>query len=465
MTFKEFFEKHRITFQLVYGVVLIILIPLLIAFNTVFIINKYNKSLDVALQKQALTVGRSIYSLIKDDLADDNKIQESIELLSQKNLEFQDLTVLKPEGDNFKIIASSKKDSVGKILGFYYYHQAWIQPDNDGLATDSLALATTAEGERLIDGFAQEGRFWLVAMPMRGAGGEKQTLLTMKLSSKIIDDLTGETRNVSIYFLVLTVLIVILFLAAAVRLWDYAVLYKKIKEVDQMKDEFISIASHELRTPITGIRGYVSMVIDGTFGQISDKLKETMNIIQSSSDRLAHLVDDLLNVSRIEQDRLKVDLKPLEAGQIIKEVTSELKVQADQKNLKLEYKPHIEKLPLVSIDTERLKQVLINLIGNAIKYTEKGLVEIITEEKNNGKILEIKIKDTGIGMSAKERERLFQKFYRAQNDKTRAVVGTGLGLWITKKIVELMRGKIIVDSMENVGTQITLQFAVVKNKK
>ncbi|MDP2830491.1 MAG: HAMP domain-containing sensor histidine kinase [bacterium] len=455
-------EKNRVALQLAYGIILIILIPLLIAFNTVFIIKKYNQSMDVSLQRHALIVGRSIYALIKEDLADDGKTQEKIDQLSQNNSEFQELSILKPEDERFKIIADSKKENIGKILDFYYYNQAWIQPDNDGLATDSLRLAATAKGKKLVEDSEPEERFWLVAMPMKDIEGKKTALLAMKLSSKIIDDLTNYNRNGSIILLVLTVFVVILFLAAAVRLWDYAILYKKIKEVDQMKDEFISIASHELRTPVTGIRGYVSMILEGTFGEISDKLKETLKMVQGASDRLAGLVEDLLNVSRIEQGRLEVKTTPFEISQIIKDIIAELKIQADQKKLALEYKPRAEKLPLINIDSERFKQVLINLIGNAVKYTEKGGVTILTEEKENGKILEIKIKDTGIGMSAKDRERLFQKFYRVQNDKTRGIIGTGLGLWITKQIIELMKGKITVDSIENVGTQATLQFPIIK---
>lgn len=447
--------------QLAYGIILIILIPLLIAYNTVFIIKQYNKSMDVALQRQALTVGRSIYALIKSDLGDNNAMQKKIEALSGKSGDVEELAILKPEKDNFKIIASSKNENIGKVFGFYYYNQAWIQPDNDGLATDSLLLAHTAEGQEMIDGNTDE-RFWLVAMPMQDINGEKQALLTMKLSSEIVNELTNNNRNASMILLVLTVLVVILFLAAAIRLWDYAVLYKKIKEVDQMKDEFISVASHELRTPVTGIRGYTSMILEGTFGEISDKLKDTLKMVQGAADRLAGLVEDLLNVSRIEQGRLEVKNMPLEISQIIKDIMAELKVQADQKNLILEYKPHAGKLPTISIDSDRLKQALINIIGNAIKYTEKGSVTVLTEEKDAGKTLALKIKDTGIGMSAKDRERLFQKFYRVQNDKTKNIVGTGLGLWITKQIVELMKGKITVDSIENVGTQITLLFPVAK---
>ncbi|NOQ68279.1 hypothetical protein GQ568_02460 [Patescibacteria group bacterium] len=457
MKLREFFTDNKEMLQLAYGVILVILIPLLIAYNTVFIIGKYNESMDVALQRQALTVGRSIYALIKNDLGNEKIIQEKIKELSDRNSNFQELSILIPENENFKIIASSEKENLGKTLEFYYYQMAWSQPDNDGLATDSLKLATTTEGKEIVGSFSREDRFWLVAMPMKDSSGEKQALLSMKISSKIVDDLTNYNRNASIYLLAVTVLIVILFLSIAIRLWDYALLYRKIKEVDQMKDEFISIASHELRTPLTSIKGYLSLILEGTYGKIENKkMKEGINRAIDSSKRLEALVEDLLNVSRIEQRRLDVKNEEVELEPIIQEIISQLKIPADEKKLLLEYKEPKEKLPLVLADPERLKQALINLIGNSIKYTEKGSIEVTTKIENDK--LEIKIADTGIGMSAEEQKHLFEKFHRVQNEKTAKIIGTGLGLWITKQIIELMNGKIYLERMKDVGTQITIKL-------
>ena len=457
MKLRKFLTNNKEAIQLIYGLILVILIPLLIAYNTVFIIGKYNESLDVALQRQALTVGRSIYALIKDDLGDEKVIQEKIQELSSRNSELQELSILVPEEESFKIIASSKKEDLGKTLEFYYYQIAWSQPDNDGLATDSLKLAATADGEKIVESFSREERFWLVAMPMKDSSGKKQALLSMKISSKIVDDLTNYNRNASIYLLAITVLIVILFLSIAIRLWDYVLLYKKIKEVDQMKDEFISIASHELRTPLTSIKGYLSLVLEGTYGEIENKeMKEGLNRTTLSVQRLEVLVEDLLNVSRIEQGRLEVKNESVEIEPLIQEITDQLKIQADEKNLLIEYTKSKGKLPPISADPERLKQALINLIGNSIKYTEKGSVKITTEIINNK--MEIKIVDTGIGMSAEEQKHLFEKFHRVQNEKTAKIIGTGLGLWITKQIVELMNGKIYLESMKDVGTQVTIKL-------
>lgn len=461
MSMKEFFAKNRESAQFIYGLVLIVVIPALIVFNTIFIINKYNDSIDVALQRQALGLGRTISSLIAGDLGSQEVLQKKIEGLARANPDVLSLSVLIPENQDFKIIASTDIGKIEEVVNFYFYELAWIQPENDGLATDSLTLSQSGQDQELLENYNLSERFWLVAMPLSDDTGEREALLSIRLSSEVVIDLTRYNRNASLYLLVITVLIVILFLGASVRLWDYALLYKKIKEVDQMKDEFISIASHELRTPTTSIRGYVSMALDGSLGPIGEKAKESLKIVQSAADRLAVLVEDLLNVSRIEQGRLEVNLKPVEAGVVIKETITELKVQADEKKLGLEYNPHTDKLPMLNLDADRFKQVLINLIGNAIKYTPKGKVEILTEAKNNGKVLELRIRDTGIGMTAEERKRLFQKFYRVQNEKTKGVTGTGLGLWITKQIVELMNGKVMVDSIKDVGTQVTLSFPII----
>ena len=145
---------------------------------------------------------------------------------------------------------------------------------------------------------------------------------------------------------------------------------------------------------------------------------------------------------------------------VIEETIKEMKIQADAKQLALNC--HIDEgaKALISADKDRLKQVLINIIGNSIKYTLSGSVEV--KAINRDKNLVLIIKDTGIGMTAKEREHLFEKFYRIKNQKTADIGGTGLGLWITRQIIELMKGSIMIDSMEGVGTQVTLEFPLIE---
>lgn len=459
--FKEILTEHRETLQLIYGILLIVLIPSLIAYNTVFIIARYNDGMDTALRRQALALGRSIYAGLEADLDDAAKLQEDIEGISVRNTDLEKIQVLSPEGENFKVIASSERADIGQTLDFYYYQIAWLQPDNDALATDSLRLAISSDDEGLVASDKDE-RFWLVAMPMQDRLGAKQALLSLQVSSKVIDDLTDYNRNASFYILMLTVVITILFLFITIRLWDYVILYKKIKELDQMKDEFISIASHELRTPLTSIKGYASLLREGDYGKVTPKMLEGLDRIMSSTDRLENLVEDLLNVSRIEQGRLSVEMQAIETQPIVEEIVSQLSVTAQQKKLKLVYEKEAGKLPPASADPERLKQVLVNLIDNSIKYTETGSVTV-SEEIKDGK-LRLKISDTGIGISPEAQHNLFQKFYRVQSEKTRSIQGTGLGLWITRQIIELMSGNIYLESIEGRGTQVTIVLELAPRK-
>lgn len=227
-------------------------------------------------------------------------------------------------------------------------------------------------------------------------------------------------------------------------------------EVEQMKQELISIATHELRTPITGIKGYLDMILEGDAGELNPDLKDLITEVAKINQRLADLIDDLLNVGRIEQGRIEVKPVPMDLGKLIEDVVSELQIQAKDKSLELKYSK-ID-LPQVKADQERTRQILINLIGNAVKYTLKGSVEVSTEKKD--KEIVIHVKDTGLGMSVEGQKKLFDKFYRVKTDKTRAITGTGLGLWITKSLVEKQGGKIWVDSTEGKGSTFSFSLPV-----
>lgn len=457
MLSKTGFKKNS---QIIYSIALIIFIPLAIIANTLFFTKHFKANIDQELYNKAISIGEVINATVLDDINNQEGLQNKINRIAEFNEEIQSLDILIPDGEQFLILASLDETAANQKASNVQATVAWMQNQPVAFLTASNAKNTVSQEIN----FSEENeRFWTVTMPVKNANGEKTALLSMKVSLKVVDKITKTTLVRSYIILTFTILIIILLLANNTKLFEYASLYKKIKEVDQMKDEFISVASHELRTPVTGIKGYVDMILEGTMGEVNNKVKESLELVRGASERLAVLVEDLLNVSRIEQGRLQMDLKDVAPGKIIEDVVRELKIQSDQKCLSLKYSPLAENLPAINIDTDRFKQVLINIIGNAIKYTEKGGVEIFVEEKNKDRALEIRIKDTGIGMSAKDRERLFEKFYRVQNEKTVKITGTGLGLWITKQIVELMRGKIMVDSIEGVGTQITLSFPIKNN--
>jgi signal transduction histidine kinase len=231
-----------------------------------------------------------------------------------------------------------------------------------------------------------------------------------------------------------------------------------LKQLQQLKDEFVFIAAHELRTPVAAIKGYLSLVLEGIAGPVSDAVKEFIHKVMNANARLIRLVDDLLEVARSEAGRLTVEVRPTDISLPIQAVLTELKPLAEEKSIEFGYSPALG-LPKVLADENRVKEIMVNLVGNAIKYTVgAGTVTISHEVWDNTLITHIK--DTGIGMSKEEQKKLFEKFYRIQNEKTRDVPGTGLGLFIVKQIVEKMNGKIWAESEEGKGSTFSFSLPV-----
>jgi signal transduction histidine kinase len=223
-------------------------------------------------------------------------------------------------------------------------------------------------------------------------------------------------------------------------------------EDDQLKSEFVSIASHELLTPTAAIEGYLSMILDEGMGQVDPKAEKYLRNVQSSARRLAELVADLLSVSRIESGKIVINKQPVEVSGLVQKVIDEIKIKADKAEIGLQYLAPTQPLPKVLADPDRLTQVLVNLISNAIKYNKKnGRIEVST--KNDGKFVTFVVADNGIGISPENLPHLFEKFYRVADDSAAAEkVGTGLGLYITKSIVELQGGKMNVASKLGQGS-------------
>jgi PAS domain S-box-containing protein len=231
-------------------------------------------------------------------------------------------------------------------------------------------------------------------------------------------------------------------------------------EAEEMKRQLINIATHELRAPITGIKGYLEMILDGETGQIPKETSDMLKEISQINQRLANLVDDLLNVGRIEEGRIEVKPAAFEYNPLISQTIGEMTIQAKNKGLQLIFTPTGSNM--IFADKEKTREVLINLLSNAIKYTTKGEVKVEIS-RNNKEVLTI-ISDTGIGMSQEEQSHLFEKFYRARNETTRSVPGTGLGLWIVREILRLQKGNIKVESQKGVGTKVSFTLPIAEAK-
>ena len=222
---------------------------------------------------------------------------------------------------------------------------------------------------------------------------------------------------------------------------------KKLRKLDKAKSEFISIASHQLRTPLTAIKGYLSMIAEGSYGEVPEKAKEKMESVLGSSERLIGLVNDLLNVSRIESGKIEMNFNKIDIEEFIKDSVKELQIVAEEEGLYLNYE--VENGLTAAIDEERMRQVILNIIDNAIKYTADGGITITgkKQELKSGKDSAlIKIKDTGEGMTQKDIDNIFDSFSRGSAGDLMHTEGAGLGLYIAKKFVDMHNGSIWIES-------------------
>jgi signal transduction histidine kinase len=218
----------------------------------------------------------------------------------------------------------------------------------------------------------------------------------------------------------------------------------QLKKLDKAKTEFISIASHQLRTPLTAIKGYLSLVVEGSYGKISKSIRETLEKTYNANERLILLVEDLLNVSRIESGRMKYDLADVQLEDLVKQSYDSLILKAKGENLFLKINPPKNTLPAFHVDGGKVREVISNFIDNAIKYTEKGGVEVGFESDSES--VKIIVSDTGIGVPEDEIPYLFKKFSRGKDTSRLNATGTGLGLFVAKNIIVAHGGKVWVES-------------------
>jgi PAS domain S-box-containing protein len=231
-------------------------------------------------------------------------------------------------------------------------------------------------------------------------------------------------------------------------------------EVDRMKSEFVATVSHELRTPMTSIKGYVDILLMGVAGVMSDQQKKFLAVVQENTERLTILVNDLLDLSRIEAGQVNLIMGSLDFVELIDDVMLEINRLTVAVNKTMEFNIQLASdLPRINGDPERIRQILINLLGNAYHYTlENGQVTLSAQRV--GDEVQIDISDNGVGIPPKEQERIFDRFYRGDNHMVIATAGTGLGLSIVSKLINMHHGRIWVQSSGIEGEGSTFSFTL-----
>jgi signal transduction histidine kinase len=233
----------------------------------------------------------------------------------------------------------------------------------------------------------------------------------------------------------------------------------RLKQLDKLKSEFVSIASHQLRSPITAISGYTSLLREGNYGEVSAKMKEPLERIEQSARMMAMSIEDYLNVSRIESGNMKYNYSDFNLVDEVEHITDDLRAEALKRGLILLFKNKTTGGGIVNADVGKVQQIVHNLISNSIKYTQKGTITVYMHDDLKAKKIFIDIIDTGVGMSEATLHTIFQKFERGDKANSVNVKGTGLGLYVALKMAEAMKGHVTAYSEgEGKGSRFEIEL-------
>ena len=305
------------------------------------------------------------------------------------------------------------------------------------------------------------------------AGQSKKYGLTVWQCPGFLSFLTGVITiivMIATYFVALKytvpeiVALIVLITTAVLMIFNYLIVqgFERLAEVNRLKTEFVSIVSHQLRTPLTGVKWTINLMKKESAFPLTGGQAEKLEMIEENNQRMINLVNDLLNIARVEQGRLNVKPTAVHLEKIIQNLMKEYKELAMASNINLFFSPE-KKLKPVFIDRQGVELVLRNLIDNAIRYTKgEGKVEINLFEKEN--LIRCEIKDEGVGIPKEDRNRIFQKFFRSQNVMKYQTQGTGLGLFIAKSIITAAEGKIGFESEKNKGSSFWFELPIAKRE-
>ena len=422
--------------QILFVLTLLFFLPLLFLYSGQQFLDAGRANQDTVQKNRIGILHDSFVAMLAFDTDEFTTLQTEIERLVSTNPDIVEFLVSKLESGSLQVVASADTAQVGEEIEY----------------SDLYRSAAVRSDESIIfEIFTGDGRQWLAFRALEITPGEFYFIQTIT-SLAATDAVFAAREKTALYSLLIIYLFIMGLVYWHLRLTDYRYLYLKVREANEMKDLFTNMIAHELRTPLTAIQGYASMLED----RLTDAEKrEQATRIRQSSTRLLSIVSDLLDVARIQSGKLSMNMETLDVSKTINQVVGELQPLALRQRIPLFYQG-TDLVHVINADPMRLEQAIINVVANALKYTNEGKIEIAVTEHMRS--VEIRVKDTGVGITAKDQKELFAPFFRVSRTDVSKITGTGLGMWISKQLVELMNGTIEIESIKGVGTHVVMTF-------
>lgn len=388
------------------------------------------------LQQQALhTVHQSMHAVLHSKPNDTRLIQSTVQRLVTENTELVSLRVLVQQGGLYVVLASDRADEVHASV-----------PIRDGYQQAVSSVDQTIHELRSLE----DATFWWSLRASRDLPGT--TFITETWYDRSYSDQLFLASALQAYIALLVVFILIILIAYwHVRTHSYYELYEETQNILTSRKRFTQMVTHELRAPLTAIRGYASMLLEDD--KLSEKQQKQITYIRRSSERVLSIVSELLEIAQIQAGKIAVKIETIDLAELVTETLNELRPLTREKKVSLSQSGVLHSAKVQS-DAGRLRQILINLVSNAIKYSEKGRIEIEIRYLKNG--YELRVKDTGLGISAENQRKLFAPFFRVQDQKAYDALGVGLGMWITRQYIDVIGATVDVESIKEVGTHVII---------
>lgn len=427
----------RLNSRLLLVGVLVFVFPLLFVWVTQSFFSAAYNNINTAEKQRVAMMQDTLATIIKQNNKEDAVTQSLIDEYTTNNNDIVKIRIVDKVNDEFIIIQANSPDLVGTVEASDDLYRGLPLSGSQG----SFIFETVINGSRV----------WQV---LRSVSLDDNDLYIFSEHSFGVVDSVMSARRQQSYFGLTGIF---LFLIALAYWLNKQVSWEKnhnlLQKQLEARDSFSNMIAHEFRSPLTAIKGYASFLEESKTLEPEDR--RFANNIKISAERLVVMVSDFLEVARLQSGKLSIKTTSVELDKVIQQVVIDLQIMATSKGLSLVFKKN-ESLVVCNTDADRMTQVLTNIITNAIKYTEEGAVEIECVDLHNEVV--IRVKDTGSGISAADQQKLFAPFTRVGSADSSNVTGSGLGMWITRQLVDLLGGTIGVESIEGVGTHIVLRF-------